>query len=162
MGGKPYPVSLRVLSFEKMFSMRDHGYNQPAGNTYAQTLRNTFSGMRQTASTARVPDIDSTNALFPADADEAEPVDVMANIEQQAIDALRADTRLMGKIESSEGAAWGAVKAFFLDHLPAHLDDRDRFAYLIVKKAMDHIYGPQDQYWETFKNPHGKTYLRRR
>ena len=47
VGGKPYPVSLRALSFEKMYSMRDHDYNQPAGNTYAQTLRSIFSGMGQ-------------------------------------------------------------------------------------------------------------------
>lgn len=162
VGGKPYPVSLRVLSFEKMFSMRDHNYNQPAGSTYAQTLRSTFSGMRQIAGTARIPDAEGTDGLFPTEAEEAEPVDVMANIEQQAIEALRDDSKLMGKIESSEGAAWGAIKAFFLDHLPTHLDDRDQFAYQLVKKAMDHIYGPQDDYWETFKNQSGKTYLRRR
>jgi hypothetical protein len=41
VGGKPYPISLRVHSFEKMFSMRDPKYDQPAGNTYGQTLRNT-------------------------------------------------------------------------------------------------------------------------
>ena len=29
VGGKPYPVSLRALSFENMFSMRDRGYDQP-------------------------------------------------------------------------------------------------------------------------------------
>jgi len=56
VGGKPYPVSLRALSFEKMFSMRDHDYNQSAGHTYAQTLRNTFAGMRQIATTTRTPE----------------------------------------------------------------------------------------------------------
>src|SRR5262245_29523904 len=30
VGGKPYPVSLRVLLFEKMFPMLDHYYNHPA------------------------------------------------------------------------------------------------------------------------------------
>ena len=153
VGGKPYPVSLRVLSFERMFSMRDHDYNQPAGNTYAQTLRSTFSGMRQTATIAHIPDAESTGALFPTEADETEPVDVMANIEQKAIDALQANTQLVEKIESSEGAAWGAVKAFFLEYLPAHLDDRDQLAYQMVKKAMDRIYGAQDQSWEAYRNP---------
>ena len=153
VGGKPYPVSLRVLSFERMFSMRDPDYNQPAGNTYAQTLCSTFSSMRQTATMAHIPDAESTGVLFPTEADEAEPVDVMANVEQQAIEALKADTRLMDKIESPEGAAWGAVKAFFLEHLPAHLDDRDQLAYQMVKKAMDRIYGAQDQGWEAYRNP---------
>ena len=118
--------------------------------------------MRQMTPSVRVPDASNTGTLFPADTDEAEPVDVMANIEQQAIDALRVDTKLISRIDSNDGAAWGSMKAFLFEHLPAHLDDRDHFAYLLVKKAMDQIYGPQDQYWETFKNPAGKTYVRRR
>jgi hypothetical protein len=147
VGGKPYPVSLRALSFEKMFSMRDPDYNQPAGRTYAQTLRSIFSGMRQIATTARVPEAQSTGTLFPEDTEieEAEPVDVMANIEQRAIDALRANAKLIAKIESTEGAAWGTIKAFLLNQLPEYLDDRDTLAFRLVKKALDHFYGPQDQ-----------------
>lgn len=163
VGGKPYPVSLRALSFEKMFSMRDRDYNQPPGHTYAHTLRNTFSGIRQIATTARIPEAESTGVLFPAEAEEAEPVDVMANIEQQAIEALRADTKLMAKIESTDGAAWGSIKAFFLDQLPVHLDDRDTLAFQLVKKALDHFYGPQDQGWEQYRHPTRNTaYVRRR
>lgn len=33
VGGKPYPVSLRVLSFERMYRMRDPHYNQAAAAT---------------------------------------------------------------------------------------------------------------------------------
>jgi len=152
VGGKPYPVSLRVLSFEKMFPMRDPGYNQPVGRTYAPTLRNPFSGTMQ------------TGGLSPSDVEAAEPVDIMAKIERQVIEALRAETKLMAKIESSEGAAWGSIKAFFLEHLPDHLDDRDYLAYRLVKKAMDHFYGPQDQGWETYKNQakNNTTYVRKK
>ena len=165
VGGKPYPVSLRALSFEKMFSMRDHDYNQSAGHTYAQTLRNTFAGMRQIATTTRVPEAPSAGTLFPeeAETEEAEPVDVMANIEQRAIDALRADAKLIAKIESTDGAAWGSIKAFFLDQLPEHLDDRDTLAFRLVKKALDHFYGPQDQGWEQYRHPTRNTaYVRKR
>jgi uncharacterized protein len=163
VGGKLCPVSLRVLSFEKMFSMRDHVYNQPACHTYAQTLRHTFSGMGQMAPTARFLDADSTGALFPVDADETEPIDVMASIEQRAIETLRTDINLMKKIESSEGAAWGSIKAFFLNHLPAHLDDIDTLAFRLVKKALDHYYGPQDQGWEQYRHSTRNTaYVRKR
>ncbi|HXH11906.1 MAG TPA: DUF87 domain-containing protein [Alphaproteobacteria bacterium] len=162
-GGKPYPVSLRVLSFEKMYSMRDHDYNQPAGNTYAQTLRETFADIRPMAPSARFLGADTTGTLFPTDADEAEPMDIMANIEQRAIEMLRADTSLTKKIESSEGAAWGSIKAFFLNHLPAHLDDRDTLAFRLVKKALDHYYGPQDQGWEQYRHPTRNTaYVRKK
>ena len=165
VGGKPYPVSVRALSFEAMFSMRDHDYNQPAGHTYAQTLRGTFSGMRQIASTAPIPEADGAGILSPAEVEheEAEPVDFMANIEQRAIDALRADAKLIAKIESTDGAAWGSIKAFFLEKLPEHLDDKDTLAFRLVKKALDHLYGPQDQGWEQYRHPTRNTaYVRRK
>lgn len=165
VGGKPYPVSFRALSFEKMFSMRDPDYNKPTGNTYAQTLRNIFSGMRQIATAIRVPEALETANLFPAGAEneEAEPVDVMANIEQRAIDALWSDIKLMSKIESPEGVAWGSLKAFFLKHLPEHLDDRDQLAFRLVKKALVSFYGPQDKGWEQYRHPdRNTTYVRKR
>ncbi|WP_020565817.1 ATP-binding protein [Methylosarcina fibrata] len=162
VGGKPYPISLRALSFEKMFSMQDHDYNQPAGNTYAQTLRTIFKIQGQTVTSVHIPNLVSPDNVFPIEVDQGENIDVMATLMQQAIDSLRADSNIMEKIGSPDGVAWGAVKAFFVKHLPAHLDDRDQFAYELVKKAMDQIYGPQNQQWETFRNSSGKTYLRRK
>ncbi|MGA1843362.1 MAG: ATP-binding protein [bacterium] len=163
VGGKPYPVSLRALSFEKMFSMRDHDYNQPPGHTYALSLRKTFSDMRQIVTKVCISDTEKTSVLLSAEAEESEPTDVMANIEQLAIDALRADSKLIAKIESTDGAAWGSIKAFFLDKLPPHLDDRDNFAFRLVKKALNHLYGPQDQGWEQYRHPTRNTaYVRKR
>lgn len=163
VGGKPYPVSLRALSFEKMFSMRDHDYNQPAGHTYAQTLRSTFSGMRQIATTAHIPEAEGRGAPLPAEAEaeETEPVDVMANIEQRAIEALREDDDLRQNLESPNGMPWYGVQQFLIDHLPEHLEDRRQFAYNLVSKAMSAVFGPQPAAWETFKNPATrKTWIR--
>lgn len=165
VGGKPYPVSLRALSFEKMFSMRDTNYDQPAVNTYARTLRSIFSGMRHAATTVRIPEAESAGTLLSeeAEAEGTEPVDIMANIEQMAIDALRADASLIAKIESIDGVAWGAIKAFFFKQLPEHLDDKDYLAFRLVKKALDQLYGPQDQGWEQYRHPTRNTaYVRKR
>ncbi|OPY75456.1 MAG: AAA-like domain protein [Syntrophorhabdus sp. PtaU1.Bin153] len=154
VGGKPYPISVRVLSFEKMFTMLDHGYNRPPGNTYAQELQRMFSGMRQATQTTSAGMAPSLSI----DEGDAEPVDMMANIEQNLIEALRAEAKLMEKIESSEGIAWGSVKAFFLEHLPTHLDDRDTLAFQLVKKALDNFYGPQNQGWVVhYPHPTRKT-----
>lgn len=161
VGGKPYPVSLRALLFEKMFPMRDHDYNRSAGYTYAQTLHATFPCIRQTGPTAHIPNADNTDISSSDNVDEFGSVDVMANFEQQAIDTLRADSELKEKIESPEGVAWGAIKAFLLEHLPPHLDDRDQLAYRLVKKSMDALYGSQDQNWETYRHPQrNTTYVR--
>jgi hypothetical protein len=163
VGGKPYPVSLRVLSFEKMFSIRDHAYNQPAGHTYAQILRNTFSGIRQMAPTTRFLDADSIGALFPADADETEFLDVMVNMETQALEALNSDRNIRSKIESSTGVAWRAVQELIKQHLPEYLDDRDQVAYNLLPKVLTALYGQQSKGWESYKHPGTKaTYVRKR
>lgn len=163
-GSKPYPVSLRVLSFEKMFPMRDPAYNKPAGDTYASILRSTFSSMRRAGPIAKVANVEARESPVPAGTEEAEPVDIMENIESQSIDALKSNTALIEKIESPEGAAWGSIKAYFLEQLPEQLDDRDQLAYELVRKAMDHLYGAQNEDWEAYRNPRrGHTsYVRKR
>ncbi|SHF28880.1 protein of unknown function DUF87 [Desulfacinum infernum DSM 9756] len=162
VGGKPYPVSLRVLSFEKMFSMRDPDYNQPAGKTYAQKLRSTFSGMGQMATTARIPEAEGVVDFSAENEVEGyEPVDVKENIEHQAIEALRADADLLRKLKSQDGMPWYGVQKFLMEHLPEHLEDRHQFAYNLVPKAMNTVFGAQPTAWETFKNPAtGKTWIK--
>ena len=163
VGGKPYPVSLRALSFEQMFSMRDHDYNQPASNTYAQTLRNIFSGIRQMALTAGVPEAEGTGIFVAAEAEqeEAEPIDVMAAIELRAIEELKGNNELRRRLESQNGMPWYGVQQFLIDNLPEHLEDRRQFAYNLVSKAMNAVFGQQPTEWETFKNPSTrKTWIR--
>lgn len=163
VGGKPYPVSLRVLLFERLFSMRDKDYNRPAGKTYAQTLRETVFTMKEAGTTAAGSVAGGTSSSTSTEADESEPIDVMASIEQRMIEALRAEAKLLARVESSEGAAWGSIKAFFLEHLPKEMDDRDTFAYHLVKKALDRLYGLQGQGWETYRHPMtNATYVRKR
>lgn len=159
VGGKPYPVSLRALSFEKLFSMKDRAYSMPAGNTYARALVCMFSAMRQ-VTTPSFPLSKTVEIFSSTDPGDTESIDVMANIEQRAIEALKNDEKLIRKIESPEGVAWGAIKAFFGAHIPEHLDDRDNIAYRLVQKAMNQLYGQQNQDWETFRNSSNKTYVR--
>lgn len=163
VGGKPYPVSLRALSFEKTYSMRDLDYNQPAGSTYAQTLRRTFSGITQSTTAARAPNTSASATLFSAEtsSEDSEPVDVMATLEQRAIDALRGDAAIRRKLGSPNGMPWYGVQQFLIDQLPEHLEDRRQFAYNLVPKAMNAVFGPQSTAWEVVKNPDtGKTWIK--
>jgi DNA helicase HerA-like ATPase len=163
VGGKPYPVSLRVLSFEKLFGMRDKNYSLPAGKTYADALRKTFGGVRQAPTTVHVPTGEAPSTLFP-DLEEPEPVDVMASLEDEMVRRLEADLKLMAKIDSQEGAAWGSIKAFFLEHLPQELDDRDQLSFRLVPKALSRLFGAQGEGWETYRNPNksNTTYVRKK
>jgi hypothetical protein len=160
VGGKPYPVSIRGLSFERLFSMRDPEYRLPAGTTHAKLLRKTF-GRDSHEEQPRARTEEGTSPQVEPQ-EEPEPIDVMAEIEAEAIAALRSESQLIAKLESTDGAAWGSVKAFFVEKLPQHLDDKDQLAYRLVKKAMEEIFGGQEQAWETFKNPKNVTYIRKK
>lgn len=86
-------------------------------------------------------------------------MDVMAAIEQQAIKAFREDTEIKQKLESENGMPWYGVQKCLIDHLPEHLEDRHQFAYNLVRKAMNAVFGIGG--WETFKNENtGKTWIR--
>jgi len=162
VGGKPYPVSLRVLSFEHMFPLRDKNYDKPQGKTYAASLRETFPTGRQTSIPVSVPSGEQPLTVS-SEAEETEPVDVMESLEGEMARLLQADARLKARIESEEGAAWGAIKRFFLDHLPLELDDRDQLAYDLVVKVMTRLFGPQHHKWESYRNQNKNTaYVRRK
>lgn len=115
VGGKPYPVSLRVTSFEQQFPMRDPDYNRPAGKTVAQAIRD-----------AVVP----PGAAQPASPDTAfEPVvDAKQTMESLAIAAARANTNMMTKLTSEDGIAWYGFQLVLRDGLP-EIDNRDQFAF---------------------------------
>lgn len=163
VGGKPYPISLRALSFEKMFAMRDSDYSHSAGKTFAQSLRKTFSAATAHPTAARNAEPGGAGPLFrdAVDGDEPEAVDVMATIEERAIAALKEARDLRQKLESANGTPWFGVQKFLIDNLPEHLEDRNQFAYNLVPKAMNSVFGQQPACWETFKNPDtGKTWIR--
>lgn len=155
VGGKPYPVSLRAQSFERLFALRDPHYTRVAGGTHAMRMRATFTDAPAPATTAPRPD-------RPSEEGET-PVDVKAVIEDRAIDALRNDAGVMAKLTSADGIAWGALKAFLLAQLPEELDDRDTIAYHLVRKALDRLLGPQNQGWESYRHTsRNTTYVKKR
>lgn len=165
VGGKPYPVSLRVLSFERMYPLLDPTYSRAAAATYAFELGRLFGGAAAGVQTVPAPPPQPETIV----AGGEEPTestgqagDPLAEMERQAIAALNADGQMMARIRSEMGAAWGSVKAFLLGRLPEHLDDRDTIAYHLVRKAMDVLVGPQNQAWESYRNPQrgNKTYVR--
>lgn len=166
--GKPYPIPLRVLSFEERFTRADPTYSRPAEKTFAQELRATFAGIvpAEPKPVPATPTAPSTEefVLTASEPPEEGGVDVLRRIEKEAIAALRKEEKLMAKLQSPGGAAWGEVKHTLLRFLPQALDDADTVAYHLVRKAMIEIYGPQNTAWESYKNPErsNTTYVRLR
>ncbi len=177
VSGKSYPVSLRVLLFEHMFKRRDPKYNLPPGNTFARLIQQEFpiaaapAAPQVAPASPTSPEPLATAAMQPTNhaygnqqfelETETETPDNLAAMEESATKALREDTGLMNKIKGA-GAAWGSIKALFVQVLPENVDDRDNLAYRMVAKAMDSLFGKQDEYWHSFRNPerNNKTYVK--
>ena len=157
VGGKPYPVPLRVLSFENQYRMLDPQYNREPVAAYAWQLRKRIGGMidPETANSGR----NGTAAVVSIDGGGPDgstaPVDALHALQMQAVEALRESEHFKGG-RGEKGLAWGTLKAFFKDILPEDLDDRDQFAYHLVPKVLDELFGPQDEGWETY-TPEGRT-----
>jgi hypothetical protein len=163
VGGKPYPISLRVESFELRFTMRDPDYNKPPGSTVAQAVRDavTPTGRIQAVSG---PPVDKREEL------ELEPEQILGSaadakltMESQTIAALRANTNTMAKLTSEDGMPWYGFQLALRDYLP-EIDDRDQFAFNLVPRALSEIFGgPQDVAWEAYTNPRtSKRWVRRK
>lgn len=148
-GGKPYPISVRVLSFEKLFAVRDPNYNSPAGNTYSVGLQEKFikklEEVRQEIGTVEI-DIEDEEGYKPEQSQE----DVMQMYIKSAFKKVEADTSVINKLDSNN-AHWMLLQKAILDALPQELKDRNQLAYDNVPKFMNMHWG--DNKWKTEKRP---------
>jgi hypothetical protein len=169
VGGTPYPISIRVLSFEKMYPPRDPEYKGSAAKTYARRLKEEFertlhqAGIQVEIPVAVTGEADGRAAAIEPGADGVgvAGTDVIGALERRAIEALRQDADLLERVRSSSGTAWGSLKAFLISKLPENLEDRDNIAYHLVPKALDQIIGEQNVAWHTYRNEERKTtYIR--
>ena len=157
VGGKQYPVPLRVLSFETQHEMLDPKYDRQPVATYAKRLRERINGMLSPLASTSGQDRATAEGVIVDDVAQttnAAPVDTLRVLELRAKEILQKDDYL-AKIRQ-DGMPWGLLKALFLKVLPDDFDDRDQFAYRLVPKILNELFGPQNTGWETF-TPEGKT-----
>ncbi|TIP12187.1 ATP-binding protein [Mesorhizobium sp.] len=160
VGGKPYPISFRAESFERLYAVRDPAYDRPHGNTVARTLIATIvSPMRASAAPPRTQA--SGDDLFDEAANRP-TVDAKATVESLAIKRMQENKQTMDRLQGEAGMPWGGIIAALKDGLPDTLDDRGQLAHDLVPRAMDEVFGGRDK-WETYKHPTThKTWVRRK
>lgn len=157
VGGKSYPISIRVLSFEEIYRARDPQYNKPAVGTTAETLRTRFATALASARHPAQPEIaasgDTPKGNESVDNYETTPdeeQDVLGTYEEFAIESFKADDNFLNLLRRY-GKPWRGVQEKLKDALPDVLSDRDQIAYGLVPKAMTTVFGAQDEGWKTEK-----------
>jgi hypothetical protein len=162
VGGKSYPIPIRVLSFEGQYQAQDTQYNRPAVRTAAKELRQRFAAALASARVAvQVGDPPRGGAAAPPvappglrgeEADVDEEQDALGSYEDAAIQAFRADSEIIEKLRRN-GMPWRGVQERLKNALPDVLSDRDQIAYGMVPKAMNAVFGSQPAGWRTEKRP---------
>jgi hypothetical protein len=158
-GEKPYPISLRVLSFEHMYALLDPTNSRPAVKTFAQTLKTKFQFALQT----RLEQADGLQVAVEngglAEIDsEAESVDTLTLYKGKAIQAFRENHEIIEQLRR-EGMTWGRTTEFLKKQLPDTLEDRDDIAFNLVREALERTFGPANEAWYTVKRQTGGKFM---
>lgn len=146
VGGKPYPLPVRVLSFEDRYSRLDPSYSGGAEETYAARLRETV----------QVPE--GAGGTVP---DEGEP-DYLEELQERCFQKLRRDARFVKKLQQDGVVSWGTVKWILKEGIEEQdrmINDPDKLAYDWVKPALERFFGPEREgFWHTEKR-NGTTFV---
>ena len=148
VGGKQYPVPLRVLSFEKQHeTLADPEFNRQESCTYARGLRERIGNM--VSPRAPVSDQGAATGDVATVEDGDQGIDTLRVLEQRVVEKFRGSNH--GEEIRSKGMPWGRLNAILKEFLPEDLDDPDQFAYNLVPKVLNDFFGPQNEGWETYK-----------
>jgi hypothetical protein len=158
ISGMPFPISLRVLSFGRLYKASDPDYTGTAVETYASSLRARYAAepVPSVVLGQLEPDDDGAGA---SSSDNFR--DPFRDSQKRAIDALAKNEAFLEGIKSN-GIPWGVVIGMLKEALPSTLTDRDSIAYNLVSTAMNTILGPKEKAWTTErKGPKATLFIRK-
>lgn len=146
-GGKPYPISMRVLSFEQLVKVKDPDYNHSQGETFALRLLEKYNRelerVQKEVGSIEI-DIEDEESYNP----ERSTQDILEMNIKSAFKIVASDKSLMDKIEKNN-AHWMLLKTAIEDALPTSIQNRKDVAYNCVSRFMNEYFG--EQKWNTEK-----------
>jgi hypothetical protein len=150
---RPYPLSIRVLSFNDAHSLRDPENDGPPLDIYAARLRAVFDReLARAAKTAGAASPTGVDPVDPASGADTTTVDPATTYRSAAIAQLRSCEEFWATIKSG-GIRWGHVQRLLSEFAPSEevIGNRFDWAYPIVPQAMDTLLGANA--WTTEARP---------
>ncbi len=159
VGGKSYPIPIRVLLFEAQYQARDQEYNKSAVKTAAASLQEKFdqalASASDSSSVSEEEDVEEKRFDSSPEAEEMEPdekQDSLATYKNAAIREFKKDEEFLHKLKK-RGDTWRGVLEKLKSFLPDILDDRKNIAYHLVEEAMNTTFGERNSGWRTDIRP---------
>ncbi len=143
-GGKPYPIPMRVLSFENLYDQRDKNYDLNPGKTFGVFLKTEYENTLKEA----IQLVESNNS----DSEGIKYKEEMLNLDQEktfdtrelfikaALKKVKENVGLMQKIFSND-LHWRRLQEEIKQNLPENLTDRDKVAFDSVSRFMNEEFG---------------------
>jgi hypothetical protein len=155
VSGKPYPVPLRVLSFEKMVQTQDPDYNKGEADFYATKLKNRFQGYLSNSNHIVSAKQSNNDGGFERMMTDELQVDALETIRRQAFEKAKNDPKntIADRIN---GVAYGRIQYILMEYLPDGYNNKD-FAFGITSAFLDYAYPNQ---WEVFVRDNDKKAVR--
>lgn len=153
VGSAPFPIPLRVFSFESLYKCQDPQYNRSAFEGCASELKARINigalvGEHQPGDPGGAVEAQGGLDAQPHSGDGP---DVLQLVRKMATHALRDSINFRDSIDG-DGIPWGVVVGLIHDSLPDNLHDRKQLAYDLVPYALNMVFGgEQDKVWKTVK-----------
>jgi len=140
--GKSYPIPIRILQFEKMYTTHDPDYSKPAGQTFIPELLKKIKPPSETLATQVTSDASHTEEIG-----QEQPDNLNTQI-IAAINSFKGNFSLKERIER-DGLPWRGAIEELAKSLPTYMDEAERrtLANSLVPRALDESFGKGN--WDT-------------
>ena len=147
----PYPLPLRVLSFEAAYKLQDPGYSRDSTETFATSLRSDSASALGLSVSQRGHSESRSSS-------ERDPPDRLKQVHAKAEEQFRTSEHFE-RMKAGESVAWGTLNKLLLEVVPENWDNRRQQAYNLVAPTLDRVFGPQSVgNWRTVKR-NGTTHI---
>lgn len=157
VGGKSYPIPIRVLLFENEHQARDPNYEKSPLKTSSASLREEFdkalasaqgSGSSNKAAREKPHPINAPPAKEEMEEDEKR--DALDTYKSAAVEKFKSDKKFLERLRSY-GVPWRGVIEKIRSSFPDLLDDTNKMAHNLVPEAMTAAFGEEGPGWTTEK-----------
>lgn len=151
--GKSYPIPVRVLPFEKLYSPQDPTYDKPAIHTFAKELVDRFKVAITSQNVSREDKEKSSQVTADIDVQSEksgdEKFDTYKFYLETVVNSLKNNVEFMTRI-TQRGVPWKGVIVAIENALPDVIDknERSNMAPDMVSNVLDMIFGEKPA-WDT-------------
>jgi hypothetical protein len=138
-GGKPYPLPMRILSFEARYALQDANYNRSSAPTYASQLHARYLQA-------------AVDEFAPEESDTSQ--DYLDDLQQRVIQRLRNDPDLHQRMRNEPYITWVYLKDRLYAHVIAEnagIANPERLAFDLIGVALRQIFGEEGIEWRSYR-----------